>query len=443
MMRAVSLGRASVIEQALYFAIGFLVASLAAIAGLPVVSRRAMRLAQRRARLQAPTTETQAIADRDALRAQYAVDHARLERRLGLAEDAAIHLRAEVGRHSVKVIALEADLKEKRSVSSEQREEIDRLAAECRELDAALGASQIALNDVFSQRDRALAAEAAALARKNALEAEASRDRARIAILVARTESLEGRNGDLIRSAKAAADKAEAARTALAVESARASNLERRLREASAQNEKMSGTFSNIEASQEDSRNQIKDLESRLAASERVREETLLENGRQLAVIADREAALKNAQARADELEASHATVAAPARAKRIAAAQREQSPSTARATMKGSLRAARVNGDALTRENEALRGKIAALTAAAASAEDAALRGTIKRLGREVNQLFSAQEAARGQVPAPSDRPAIDRGPVGTSVEPSNGERHSLAEASSLLVARSHAPDR
>ena len=255
MMRAVSLGRASVIEQALYFAIGFLVASLAAIAGLPVVSRRAMRLAQKRARLQAPTTETQAIADRDALRAQYAVDHARLERRLGLAEDAAIHLRAEVGRHSVKVIALEADLKEKLSVSSEQREEIDRLAAEGRELDAALGASQIALNDVFSQRDRALAAEAAALARKNALEAEASRDRARIAILVARTESLEGRNGDLTRSAKAAADNAEAARTALAAESARASNLERRLREASTQNEKLSGTFSNIEASQEDSRN--------------------------------------------------------------------------------------------------------------------------------------------------------------------------------------------
>ena len=216
MISAVSLGRAKVIEQTLYFAIGFLAASLAAIAGLPVVSRRAMRLAERRARLQAPTTEKQAIAERDALRAHYAVDHAKLERRQGLAEDAAIHLRSEVGRHSAKVIALEADLKERLSVCSEQRVEIERLAAECRELDGALGASQIALNDVFSQRDRALSAEAAALARQDALEAEASRDRARIAILVARTESLEGRNSDLTRSAKAAADKAEAARTALA-----------------------------------------------------------------------------------------------------------------------------------------------------------------------------------------------------------------------------------
>ena len=438
MIPAVSLGRAKVIEQTLYFAIGFLAASLAAIAGLPVVSRRAMRLAQRRARLQAPTTETQAIAERDALRAHYAVDHARLERRLDLAEDAAIHLRSEVGRHSVKVIALEADLKDRLIISSEQRVEIERLAAECRELDGALGASQIALNDVFSQRDRALSAEAAALARQDALEAEASRDRARIAILVARTESLEGRNGDLTRSAKAAADKAEAARTALAqalaAESARARNLERRLREASTQNEGLSETFSKIEATQEESRNRIRDLESRLAASERVREETLLENGRQLAVIADRQAALKNALARADGLEARLAAIAT--RAKGTAVAQREQSRRTTHATMKGSLRAARVDSDALTRENEALRGKIDALTAAGAAADDAALRETIKRLGREVNQLFSAQEAARREVRAPAD-------PLGAPLEPSNGERHSLAEASSLRVAPSHAPDR
>jgi hypothetical protein len=445
---AVSLGRAKVIEQALYFAIGFLAASLAAIAALPVVSRRAMRLSERRARLQAPTTEKQAIAERDALRAQYAVEQARLERRSGLAEEAAIRLRAEVGRQSVKVIAQDAELKQRLSVSSEQRSEIDRLAAERRDLDGALGASQIALHDVFAQRDRAQDAEAAALARQNALEAEASRDRARIAILVARAESLEGRNGDLSHAARAATDKAEAARTALAqalaAESARARNLERRLRDASSEKENLSGTSSTIEANQDASRTQIRDLESRLAASERITEETLLENGRQLAVIADREAALKEALAKAEGLEARLPTTAARTRAKGAAAVQREQSLSTAQTTTKGSARAARPNDEALRRENAALRGKIAALTAVAgAAAEDAALRETIKRLGREVGQLFSAQAAARREDPGAANRFAFDPAALGALAEPSSGERHGLADSSGRRIARSHAPDR
>ena len=46
------------------------------------VSLRATRLANARARLQAPLTETQARAERDALRGQHAVDIVRLERRL-------------------------------------------------------------------------------------------------------------------------------------------------------------------------------------------------------------------------------------------------------------------------------------------------------------------------------------------------------------------------
>ena len=60
--------RARVIEPALYFAIEFLVAALAAVVLMPVASRRARQLADARARLQAPISERQAVAERDALR---------------------------------------------------------------------------------------------------------------------------------------------------------------------------------------------------------------------------------------------------------------------------------------------------------------------------------------------------------------------------------------
>ena len=231
------------IEQALYFAVGFLVASLAAVVWTPVVSRRARRLSEARARLQAPLSEKQAIAERDALRAQHAVDQVRLERRLTLAEEASIALRSELGRQSVKVITLEADATEHKSVDFDRQKQIEELSAERRDLEVALGASEIALHDLAFQRDRAGAAEAAAISRQIELEAEASRSRARMAILEAQNESLGARRDDLMRSAKAAAEKAEAVRAdlaaSLAAQTARARHLDERLREAIALNESL------------------------------------------------------------------------------------------------------------------------------------------------------------------------------------------------------------
>jgi len=354
------------IEQALYFAIGFLVAALAAVVALPFVSRRAMRLAEARARLRAPSTEKEAFADRDALRAQHAVDTVRLERRASRAEEAAIELRATLGEKSVKILSLEEELGERGRVSAEQGEEIDRLSAECRDLAGELGAARIALNDAFAQRDKASDAEATAIARQSELEAEANRDRARIAILAARAESLETLREEMARSTKAAGEAESGFAQALGAESARAGELEKRLRVS----ESLLEARDKVEAAQEKNDARIADLEGRLAASERAREETLLENGRQLAAIADREAQLENARAEAATLKA------------RLAAFPAE---------------AAATAAEALQRENEALRGKVSELSALiGARADDASLRDAIERLGREVGRRFAAQKLAR-----------------------------------------------
>ena len=93
----------------------------------------------------------------------------------------------------------------------DQRAEIERAALARRDLEVALAASQIALHDALAQRDRARIVEGLAAVRQSELETEASRYRARIAILAARTEDLEARLEGLSRSEKAAAEKAAAA----------------------------------------------------------------------------------------------------------------------------------------------------------------------------------------------------------------------------------------
>ena len=383
------------VEQALYFAIGFLAALLVGVVWTPIVSRRAKRLAEARARLQAPLSERQAIADRDALRAEHAVQEVRLERRMTLAEEAAIGLRAELGRLSVKLIALETDAKQHESADFDRRAQIEALTSQCRDLEVGLGASQSGLHDLSAQRDRAAATEAAAVARQNELEAEASRARARSAILAARVENLEGRCDVLTRSAQAAAERAEAARAELDAEGRRARQLEDRVRKAIAETQGLAANLSKGDAQIEESQRRVANLEARLAASERVREETLIENGRQLAVLADREAALKAALDRTVELGGRLAQVVGDARANEDSASLRAQTLITAHSAMQGALRAAEAERQSLQRENEALRAQVGALTASVSNGpDDAALRESIERIGREVNRLFAEQKA-------------------------------------------------
>jgi len=440
--------RASLIEQALYFAIGFLVASLAAVVATPVMSRRAMRLAEARARLQAPLTEKQAIAERDALRAAHAVEQARLEYRLALAEEASIGLRAEGGRQSAKIVALEADAEEHRRVISDQRAEIDKGASERRDLEAALAASETALREAAAQRDQTRIALAAAAARQGELEAEASRDRARIAILTARAENLEARLEALSRSAKTAEEKADKAAAelagSLAAESERARELEEGLREAIGRNRGLTESLSRADAEQQERARRLADLESRLELSERVREQTLVENGRRLAALADQEAALKTALARTAELESRLDAVSAEARARESAASLRAETLSAAHAAMEGALQAARAEREPLQRDDEALRVRVAALEASVRDAPgDTALREAIERLGREVRRLFAAQKSIGQDDRSAGGRAPFSREDAGAAAGPPDAEAHGFAEGPRRRALRSHAPDR
>ena len=74
--------RSRVIETIMIFALGFLMASFCALLVLPAVNARAARLTQRRAAALFPLTSVEIAAEKDYLRAQFAVERRQLERKV-------------------------------------------------------------------------------------------------------------------------------------------------------------------------------------------------------------------------------------------------------------------------------------------------------------------------------------------------------------------------
>ena len=232
------------VEQALTFAMGFLAACLIVVVGIPAISRRATRLSEARARLRAPATEKQASADRDALRAQNAVERVRLERRLALVEVASNQRRVEVGRQTVKILALESAAAEHVSVTADQNVEIAR--GEVR-----WPRSRYRVGGEPDRAQRCVRAAGSGPYRRSG--GDGSPDRTRDGVQPRSRENCdsdrpgrehETRLEDLTRSAKAASEKAEATRTrlteTLADRSAQVRRLESQLRDAVLQNERLS-----------------------------------------------------------------------------------------------------------------------------------------------------------------------------------------------------------
>ena len=92
----------------MYFVAGVLVAGLAAMLVLPAFWRRALRLSARRVRLQAPLSVSEAIAERDQLRAEHSVAMRRLEQHMEVMEKSLAEHRAGLGRQSKRIVELQS-----------------------------------------------------------------------------------------------------------------------------------------------------------------------------------------------------------------------------------------------------------------------------------------------------------------------------------------------
>jgi len=135
------------IEQAMIFALGFLVAGLFALLFLPAVQRRAARLSSRRLEMLLPLSMEEIVAERDQLRAEFAVERRRIEQKLESAGEAAAGHMSAIGRQTQAINDLTSQLADTREELRAVGEAKDALHREMVEAEAALGAMQKALAD--------------------------------------------------------------------------------------------------------------------------------------------------------------------------------------------------------------------------------------------------------------------------------------------------------
>lgn len=142
------------IEQAMYFALGFLVAGLLTLMFLPAFWRRALRLSMRRLQMLAPMSMEEVVAERDLLRAEFAVRERRFEQEMDAVQTARAGALAESGRRAAHIVELETRIK---SVEADCRDmdqrvsEAHRIVAERSEL---LLSTEMALHEMTERVER-------------------------------------------------------------------------------------------------------------------------------------------------------------------------------------------------------------------------------------------------------------------------------------------------
>jgi hypothetical protein len=336
-----------VVESALFFVIGFLCAAMFAILAAPAVSRRAMRLANARARLQAPLSEAQARAERDALRAIHAVETVKMENKVVAAEWDRAVARTELARQTNRMEKLDDSVRTFREDIQHRDARIDALEAAGRALEAETGAKDLALWDLARQRD--VWQDRLANARATILEMETRADRSRVEIAVLSTEvsALEVEMADL-RSGTA----------------------------------RFGG-------------DSFQGLEERLRRSEEARQAQTLELARQMRIAAERETALTAARTARDILSQKLEVSERRFHEMEEGLLSKAQNLTTANAANSGALATERLERLRLREEMLSLQERLDDALASVESVTkgDAALRLAIAKLGRDIVRARLAQD--------------------------------------------------
>jgi chromosome segregation ATPase len=186
-----------VIEQIMYFGGGFLVACLLAIILISFVHQRAVRLTQRRLEDAIPVSMTEIQADKDHLRAEFALNARRLEMSVDQLKAKVTAQLSDIARKNEAINLLKGELLEKTAVT-------DELAARVK----ALGGKVTQTEQESLEKVTALEATANTLAAKDAeiahaasiiaaLNHAADTQRVEIAVLKTQVEDLKSHIGDM------------------------------------------------------------------------------------------------------------------------------------------------------------------------------------------------------------------------------------------------------
>src|ERR1700692_4629379 len=161
--------RSLMIEPVMYFGIGFLVAALLGLLFVPLVHNRAVRLTMRRLEAATPLSIAEIRADKDQLRAEFAMSTRRLEMsveqmkakttnqlaELGKKTEAVNHLKKELGEKSATISATETREKTLRDQLRATEEEFENKSGSLREAERTLAdkeAELVRLSAELSER---------------------------------------------------------------------------------------------------------------------------------------------------------------------------------------------------------------------------------------------------------------------------------------------------
>jgi chromosome segregation ATPase len=142
-----------VIYEALIFALGFLVAGLLTLLILPAVWRRAVRLSARRLEMQMPLSMTEIVAERDQLRAEFALKQRQLEQHSEGLINALAEAKAELGRRTILITGLERHQGAAQAERNALNEELSGAQRAVQETQAELAANAKALYDASGLLD--------------------------------------------------------------------------------------------------------------------------------------------------------------------------------------------------------------------------------------------------------------------------------------------------
>jgi chromosome segregation ATPase len=152
------------IEPIMYIGIGFLVAGLLVIGAIPMVHARAVRLTQRRLEAMTPMSMAEIHADKDQLRAEFAMSTRRLEMSVDQMKAKTSAQLAEIGKKSEAVGRLKIELGEKAAALLGAEAKVNALTEELQGIQADLTVKTAALQET----ERTLAERTAEIAHLHA-----------------------------------------------------------------------------------------------------------------------------------------------------------------------------------------------------------------------------------------------------------------------------------
>jgi len=412
------------IEPMMYIGIGFLVAGLLVIGVIPLVHARAVRLTLRRLEASTPVSMAEIAAEKDQLRAEFAMTMSRLDMSLEQMKAKTTSQLAELGRKSEAIARLKFELGEKAAAL---------LALESKEtqLTEDLGIAQgelAAKTAALEQTERALASAQAELAHVTASfndsSVTAGGQRVELTALRAHADALKGQLESYEKETKALWEHLNSKTTdletsgrELAEERARADNLANRVAELDRQ---LVGQTAESQA-----------LSARL-------QELAARGDEQARLLADREhhsENLRNAAMGAQKIEAELRAQLADAQDRHRVAIETLR---TEKSLIESELKRSQEERDKLQREIAAVK-RDGENVGAYERMENAVLRERIDEVAAEVARLTATLEGPDSPIESilNSGRPTPGSGNGPSTAPPATGSKDTLADRIRTLQAR------